>query len=318
MLAVVTGGTGFVGQKLVARLIERGDTVRVISRRSHSIIGKGNSPRYIQCDLSIANTSELSAYIDGADILFHCAGQLRNVSDMRALHVDGTRRLASAAQGHIKRWVQLSSVGVYGPVGRGMISESSVFNPQGEYERTKAEAERIVVEAAERGGFEFSTLRPSNIYAPSMTNQSLYALINMISKGVFFYIGKSGAVANYIHVNNVIDGLLLCASHDQARGHAFNISDTCNLEQFVDIISKNLGVASPRLRLSETLVRFIVGAFGWVPNVPLTASRVNALTTRAVYSTEKIETLLGYNPSVSMEAGLRDFVEHYLRVRSER
>ena len=53
-------------------------------------------------------------FLAGATVLFHCAGEVRREQAMHALHVDGSRKLAEAAAGRVRRWVQLSSVGAYG------------------------------------------------------------------------------------------------------------------------------------------------------------------------------------------------------------
>jgi len=176
MIVAITGGTGFIGKKLVARLIAQGDTVRLLTR---SAMPAEKSPllEVRQCDLLTAGVDELSAMLGGVDVLYHCAGQIKDVGSMRALHVDATHRLAKVAAGRVAHWVQLSSVGVYGPVTAGTVTEDSALKPEGEYEITKTESDQIVVDAAKKGGFSYSILRPSNVFGAGMTNQSLFGLI---------------------------------------------------------------------------------------------------------------------------------------------
>ena len=61
-------------------------------------------------------------------------------------------------------------------------------------EKTKAESDQLVMNAARKGTFTYSILRPSNVFGPTMTNQSLFQMIEMISKGLFFFIGKDVAI----------------------------------------------------------------------------------------------------------------------------
>jgi nucleoside-diphosphate-sugar epimerase len=141
-----------------------------------------------------------------------------------------------------------------------------------------------------------------------MPNQSLYALISMIKRGLFFFVGKPGASANYIHVNNVVDALVLCGSLPQASGQTYNLSDYCTLENFVASIAEALHCSVPHARFSEPFVRMLAKILGWIPRVPLTKSRIDALTTRVQFSINKIESDLGYKHSLTMREGLKDLV----------
>jgi nucleoside-diphosphate-sugar epimerase len=232
---------------------------------------------------------------------------------MRALHVDATRKLAEAASGRIRHWVQLSSVGVYGSLKAGIVTEESALNPIGEYEVTKAESERIVADVANNGGFGYSILRPSNVFGTEMANQSLFAMISMIHRDLFFFIGNPGASANYIHVDNVVDALVLCGEKTEADAQLYNLSDYRTVEQFVAVIAESLGKSVPSLRVPEWPVRLAARLLGGIRGFPLTKARVDALTGRAVYSIAKIERELDYRHAVSMEQGLKELVESWQR-----
>lgn len=310
MIAAVTGGTGFIGKKLVARLIKQGDTVRLLSRNPESF-EKSALLEIHKYDLTTAGVSELSALLDGADVFYHCAGQLKNQHAMRTLHVDATHKLAEAASRRVPHWVQLSSVGVYGPVMQGIVTEDSALNPVGQYEITKAESDRIVMEAASKGGFSYSILRPSNVFGAEMTNQSLFNMIAMIDRGLFFYIGKHGSSANYIHVDNVVDGLIRCGTMQQAKGGVYNLSDHCTMEHFVETIAGALDSTPPRLRLPKPIAHLAALTLGKMPRFPLTLSRVNALDNRSAYPILRIQQELDYRHAISMEDGLRELVAAY-------
>lgn len=310
MIVAITGGTGFIGKKLVARLIERGDTVRLLTR-SYAPSEKSSLLEIHECDLLAAGVNELAAMLDGVEVLYHCAGQLTNTHGMRSLHVDATQKLAEAASRRVPHWVQLSSVGVYGPVTEGSVSEDSELNPVGEYEITKTESDHIVADAANKGGFSYSILRPSNVFGAGMSNQSLFGMIAMIERGLFFFIGKAGASANYIHVNNVVEGLIRCGTMRPAQGRTYNLSDYCTLEHFVEIIAEALGLASPRLRIPKPIAQLAGATLGRIPGFPLTRSRVDALANRSTYPISRIRQELAYSHVISMEDGLRELVEVY-------
>ncbi|HTN94774.1 MAG TPA: NAD-dependent epimerase/dehydratase family protein [Gallionella sp.] len=310
MIVAVTGGTGFIGERLVARLLARGDTVRVLTRSPESF---AHHPQLqpMRYDLMTAQTGELAGMLEGAEALFHCAAQLDDERLMRALHVEGTRKLVEAASHRIARWVQLSSVGVYGPVHEGFVTEEAAFDPVGEYEITKAESDTIVAERADAGGFGYSILRPSNVFGSRMSNQSLFKMIAMIDRGWFFYIGRPGASANYIHVDNVVEGLVRCATMNAARGRVYNLSDHRTIEQFAGTIAEALGRSAPRLRMLQPVAHLIGATLGRLPGFPLTLSRVAALTNRSSYPIARIQRELDYRPVISMEDGLRELVGAY-------
>jgi nucleoside-diphosphate-sugar epimerase len=154
-------------------------------------------------------------------------------------------------------------------------------------------------------------LRPSNVYGVDMPNQSLFQLINMIKRGLFFFIGERGAIANYIHVENVIDALVLCGTGIlPANGRTYIVSDFCTLEDFVAIIATTLDVPFPQKRLPESLVRRAARLADYLPRFPLRSSRVDALTYRHTYKTERIESELGYRHNISLSAGISELVRY--------
>jgi nucleoside-diphosphate-sugar epimerase len=309
MIVAITGGTGFIGRKLVARHLAQGHEVRVLSRRKAVELGAK------LCAGDLSNPAALRSFADGADILYHCAGEIRDEARMHAVHVAGTQHLINAASGRIGRWVQLSSVGAYGRQREGIVTEQTEAHPLGTYEVTKVMSDELVSAAAHGGVFEHVILRPSNVYGAEMSNQSLFGLINMIWRGRFFFIGKPGASANYIHVDNVVEALMLCGTRPEANDRLFNLSDHRTLETFVAVIAEALGASAPQLRLPEWSVRLPANLLGGIPGFPLTASRVDALTGRAIYSTAMIEQELGYRHSVPMEEGLKELV-HAWRQRA--
>jgi len=317
MIVAVTGGTGFIGKKLVARLVAWGHTVRLLTRRGFDSPERNSALDMRHCNLLTADVADLSELLDGAEVLYHCAGQIGDTRTMRELHVEATRKLVRAATGRIRHWVQLSSVGVYGPVSEGVVTEASELDPRGEYEVTKTEAELLVAEATRAGDFDYSVLRPSNVYGAGMPNQSLYSLISMIQRGLFFFVGKPGASANYIHVDNVAEALLLCGTMPRAAGQVYNLSDYRTMEQFIAVIARLMGKETPHVRVPESFIRPLAKLLGNLPGMPLTEARVAALTGRAIYSNKKIERELGYYHRICMEDGLTELVGYWRETAGE-
>ena len=302
MRIAITGGSGFIGKQLVNRHIQQGDQVRLLSRKP---LLEDTSVQYFLGDLSSPNVN-LSDFLDGVDILYHCAGEVSNESLMQELHVNGTQRLADAAQGKIGRWVQLSSVGAYGVCRDGTITEDSEERPFGVYERTKTESDKIVIDS----GIPYVILRPSNVFGKDMPNQSLRGLLYAVSKGLFFFIGKENeSLVNYIHVEDVVEALMRCSSDDKALGEVFNLSQSTTVENMIASFISGMGSDKKIFRLPESVVRVIASIFGWIPKFPLTPSRVDALTGRCVYNSTKVQKILEFKYSMTLEERFVLFVK---------
>ena len=309
-IVAVTGGTGFVGRRLVKRHLGMGDRVRVLSRK-RSEDSRLPSGTEVFCGDLTGDVNALEGFVDGADVLYHCAAELYAEKDMMHVNAEGTRNLAVAAACRIKRWVQLSSVAVYGRQPPGIVTESTPTGTCDNYPTTlsKLEAERIVAEYAVSGGYEYSILRPCKIYGAGMRDDSLRRMADYVKRRLFFFIGKPGASANYVHVDNVVEALILCAADPAARNRAFNLCDGFTLEQLLNAIANEIGCPVPGRRLPQKLVDILSAAARLLlPGFPLTPERIAGLTSRTVYSAEAIRALLGYTPVMSLEQGMAELL----------
>ena len=295
LIICLTGATGFIGHHLINGISSEQYSIRVLTRNSNY-----KFPDYIKIfigDLTVYDSS-LRAFLENCSVLINCAGEIHNSTLMYSLHVRGTLNLLKVISEDVSRtvpplhWVQLSSVGAYGPqlntdLDR-FIDEDTRTNPVGEYEITKTIADDLLMKANNVGLITCSILRPSNVFGRGMRNQSLYALVSIIQKGLFFYIGKPGAIASYVHVEDVVRGIISCAFNPIAKGKIYILSADCMLEDLVAHIAILLGKRPPSLRISEFLVRKFVYLIDWLKLIPLTSSRIDALSCRTHYSSQRI------------------------------
>jgi nucleoside-diphosphate-sugar epimerase len=301
MIVSITGGRGFIGKHLVDRYIKEGAKVRVLSRY-RTLMQKGVES--FTGDLSRPGI-DFSGFVDGADILFHCAGEINDESLMRQVHEGGTKQLVKYSIGKIGRWVQLSSVGAYKVSLSDVISENSPEIPAGTYEQTKTEADLIV----KNSGIPFVILRPSSVFGENMSNQSLFQLVDMVRKGYFFYIGKKDYLVNYVHVGDVIEALVKCGENDKAIGNTYNLSQTTSVENMVNGFLIGLGIERRFICLPKYLIRNLVNVLELLPGFPLTLSRIDALTGSCRYDSSKIYDELGFRFKSLLEKQFRSLVE---------
>jgi nucleoside-diphosphate-sugar epimerase len=301
MIIAITGGSGFIGKLLVKQYLQTDHQVRLLSRRP---LPKNNRYKSFKGDLTDPNV-DLSRFLDGVDILYHCAGEVINEALMKELHVNGTQRLINQAKGKVGRWIQLSSVGAYGTCRSGVITEESLEQPTSLYETSKTVSDNLVRDS----GIPYVILRPSNVFGIGMSNQSLYRMLSMIQKGMFFYIGKNGTLLNYIHVDKVVEALINCGNNKNAIGEVFILSQSITTEKMTSSFMEGLGIKRKILRFPEWLIRMVIYVCRVIPKFPLTSSRIDALTGRCIYNSNKIQKLLGFEFRTTLEENFKSLTK---------
>lgn len=307
MKVAITGGTGFIGKHLIARHLSMGDDVIYLTRKkpefkseARSFIGDLSSPK-----------AELKKFIKDADVLYHCAAEVHNVRSMQSTNVEGTKNLIESAKESVGRWIQLSSTGVYGQGIQGVVTENSPLSPSNPYEISKAESDKLLLHAAKQHEFDAFILRPSIVYGTDMPNQSIFSLIKMVDKGLFFYIGKKKTIANYVHVENVVDALVLCATTTGNNSGTYIVSDSCDLESFIKFIAVALDKQPPGKSIPEPLARLVAGCLSKLTSFPLTSSRIDALTSTTMYDVHKIKEELNFTNNILMIDGITQLVSYW-------
>ena len=318
---LVLGATGFVGRNLVQRLLKDGFFVRVLTRKNTL---KSHKNIEVICGDLTSSAFKLNGLADSCQIIFNCAGQISDVSQMHSLHVDATSRVinevirSSNRESSTKQWIQLSSVGAYGVLklncNSNTINENSQPKPEGVYEISKFLSDKLVIKASSNSNFTYTILRPSNIVGDQMTNRSFLGLLRAIKKRTFFYIGSKKSIATYIHVDDVVDALIESLLNQNAKNQIFNISNDCFFEDIVTKVARHNNDQHRYLCLPERPLRFIVKLLSKLIRVPLTQKRIDALVSQTTYPCTKIKSLLGLTPSRSIPT----FSFEYLKSNNEK
>ena len=310
-MIAITGAGGFVGQHLIKRCLDEGLKVRVLTRE--------NNPYYESLGIEVfvgdlRTTSDWSSFLCGVDIIINAAAEIKNPNLMQAVNINGPKKLLEAAINvGVKHWIQLSSVGAYGRnVNTNMVNvvnDEDICTPVNEYEITKTSFDLALISAAKASSITYTILRPSNVVGSNMPNQSFKRLVREISKGRFFYIGSREAISTYVHVDDVVEALILCALHPKAKNQVFNLSNDCKLSDIVEIITRSNGGHNKVMCFPDRPLRFIVKILSNFISLPLTENRINSLTSKVSYPTDKIKKYLGFTPKKSIP----DFAVEYLK-----
>ena len=313
VIIAMSGGTGFIGKRLVIRHLELGHEVRLISRKNE-LTDYLSQAKLFNFDVSSVDTTILGDFFQDVDVFYHCAGEIKDEGKMYSVHVEGTKRLIDAARGRVTRWVQLSSVGVYGAPLGSHVTEIYPHKPVGVYEETKCLSDDLVLSAGKKLFFDYVFVQPSAVVAKDMPNQSVFQLIRAVRHKRFMFIGSQQSMVNYVHADNVAYALYLCGIKKEASKSTFIISEHMLLREMIKKISYLLGCNEPSYTIPVKVAYWIASAMRWSKHFPLTQSRVRALTSEVIYSSNKLEQKLAYKPVIPIEQAMEELVEEVEKV----
>lgn len=317
--ALVTGGTGFIGSHLVDRLARDGVDVRVLARGDRELPGA----TIVRGDMR--DPDSLAKAVEGVDAVFHLASLITEGAlgeeAYREVNVGGTGRLLDAAiRGGVKRFVFTSSMNVYPPVASEPLDESSPTGPDEILGRTKLEAEALIRARCSAAGVEFSIIRPPRVYGPR--DQSLLRLFRLIERGLFFMIGDGKGMMHPIHVDDLVEAIVLASRHPAAAGETFVVAgpERHTKREFCGAVAVALGRKLPRRRIPKKLAVAAAVAcerafklIGAEP--PISTRRIRFFMTSQVCRIDKIRDRIGFTPRVTAREGLASTVSWY---RSEK
>jgi len=306
MIVAITGASGFIGKKLVQEHLAMNHEVRVLARNI-SLFNK-EKVRAFQGDLLNAN---LTNFVSGVDVLYHCAGEIKDKSKIMHTNYGGTKRLFRLSRGNVKKWIQLSSIGVYGQHKTGIIDENCIERPSNIYEESKFLADKFLLNNSKNYDIDVCILRPSNIYSHEMSNRSIFDLITAINKSLFFYIGKKIPTSHYTHVNDLVRALILCSSSPKAIGQVYNLSYESTFDILISAICNELEIDCKIRHFPEWLARGLSKFNKIWPSFPLTKSRIDNLTSIAVYTSNRIEKELGFVFNYSLSKGMPEMIRKW-------
>ena len=297
-VTLITGGTGFVGQKLVQNLDHSGIGIRLISRKAHS------NYESVVCDLKDAHVPE-SAMI-GVDTVFHLAGFAHDLRDAnqvsqlyRTVNVDATVRLAELSVHHgVKRFIFVSSVKAGGSAITGRcMTEEDQGEPEGIYGKTKREAEIKLLEISRQSSMHVSIVRPSLVYGAGVKG-NLALMRKGIEQGWFPPIPETENRRSMIHVDDLVRALLLAAEDKRANGEIFIVTDGVphSSREIYEAICQSVGKTVPQWSVPKIVFE------GLSLLSPRILYKVDKLLGDEYYSSEKLEEL-GFRA----EKSLRDF-----------
>jgi dihydroflavonol-4-reductase len=322
MRVLVTGATGFVGAAVTRRLVEEGRPVRVLVRDRGKLESLGLAVVDV-VDGDITDRTVMDRALDGVDAVLAIAATFRepNLSDerYRAVNIEAVRILLELARTHaVRRIVHCSTVGIHGNVQGPPATEASPVVPDGIYEETKAEGDRLARDLGQQLGLEVIVLRPTPVYGPGDTR--LLKLFKMASKSSpLFMLGDGTAGYHLVHIDDLVDAFILALDGAGRPGEAYIIGgpEQPSLNDVIGTLASVLGRSDPStVRLPVTPIRLLGHAceilcrpLGISP--PIYRRRVDFFINNRRFDLTKARSELGYFPKISMRHGLEQTAAWY-------
>jgi nucleoside-diphosphate-sugar epimerase len=309
---LVTGGTGFVGRRLVKLLAASGESVRVLTRNP----GRSTFPAGVEAVAGdLADAGSLARAVSGASAVVHLAARLpvpgASGAEIERVNAAGTEAVASAARAAgVSRFVHGSSAGVYGDgTGSAPHRESDPPNPGNAYERSKVAGE-VALRAALAGSMVgWTILRPTGIYGPG--RPATATQFREVQGRRLWLHGPVPVIVHPTYVDDVVAAvqMVLGKGRDDVAGETFNVGGERPLDypEWIALIAEHMGRDLRQVRAPRwTAWAARAACAGWRVTgvrVPWRLARLAIPVVNRAVDITKARRVLGFTP-VPLERGL--------------
>lgn len=311
----ITGLSGFVGAALAREALSRG--IKVSGQvRSRSI---ATVPAY---KLDLLPDTDWREVLDGVDCVVHCAARVHQMEETesdalaayRRVNTDGTLNLAKqAVQCGVKRFVFLSTIKVNGESTQpGLPFLPNIGQaPVEPYGQSKYEAEIGLNKLAEETGLEVVIIRPPLVYGPGVKANFL-SMMRWIDRGILLPLGAIHNQRSLVYVENLVDLILTCCDHPEAKGHTFLVSDGEEISTSVLLHQVAIAMNKPD-RMLPVPASWLKIAARVVGKADIGRRLCGNLQVDISHTTHT----LGWKPPYSFEEGIKCTVDAYMKCKAK-
>ncbi|MBN2161210.1 MAG: NAD-dependent epimerase/dehydratase family protein [Spirochaetes bacterium] len=320
-LNLVTGGTGFLGRHLVKALLDRGERVRTLVRKTSNVdylAELGAELFYGDID----NLESLKKAVSGVEYIYNSMGVVKDwgpLKEFKKVNVQGVENLLKAVTyGNIKKFVHISSVVVYG-IRNAPADEKTRYRYCGiPYPDTKIDGEKLVWRYHKEKGLPVTIVRPGLIYGPECEH-FVREIIRLLESEYFVFVARGNRRTGLAYVDNVVDLILLAADSEKSLGQAYNAEDNLDIT-WKDYIMKlaaiagitpvenyaSYGLCYSYAYIAEKLYKLLGINARPYPNRLM----IKFMGIDQFYSIEKAARELGYRPRIGFDEGMNKIEEH--------
>ncbi|HET7867992.1 MAG TPA: NAD-dependent epimerase/dehydratase family protein [Burkholderiaceae bacterium] len=315
---LVSGGSGFVGGRLIERLVAKGWQVRALARseKAMTIVRKRGAQAVPG---SLDDTASLARACAGCDVVIHVAAHFKlwgDAAEFERSNVEGTANLLQAAEAaSVRRFVQLGAAAVVMGdltpmlhVDESLPRQERAWAP---YSASKARSEALVLGANLPGRFETVVVRPPMIWGAGMP--TLEHMIETVKAGQFRWVGDGSQAMSTAHVDNVCHALELAVERGRG-GEAYFVSDAADstLREVISGLLRTRSIDPPRTSAPLPVAWLMASAMEWIWRTfsrpgepPITRQMLRLIGESFTVDIAKARRDLGYQPVISREQGLK-------------
>jgi len=304
----ITGGAGFIGSHLAARLVADNEVVVYdnLHRNAIQFAHLDGHPHLTFIKGDVMDPAATRQAVDGCPIVIHCAAIAgvysvdRNAVTTIEVNMLGTNNVVRAALASgVQRFVEFSTSEVYGPfIHKGKEDDLTTIGPVGEnrwvYAASKLASEHLSFAHYKEDGLPLTIIRPFNVYGPRQVGDGAIRgmVLQALQHAPITLYNDGTQIRAWCFVEDFVDGVLRCAERPEAVGQAFNLGNPQGT-------ITNFELANMIIRLANSKSDIVFKPHPG-PEVDL-----------RVPSIEKAQALLGYQPKVSLEAGISRTIPWY-------
>ena len=327
----VTGGTGFIGTRLVNELIRKGHTVHVLSRPTSNIDGLGGEGiRLFVGDLE--NCDSIRKGMEDCQQVYHLAAYAKNWARDSTVYyrsnVDGFCDVCEVAKSlGVERMVFTSTFVTCGPAASGVVGDERRYCSEAEcctdYQSSKTIGEKQACEYAAQG-FPVVIVNPTRVYGPGKLTEgnSVSRMIDLYDRGRFPFLLNHGVnVGNYAFVDDVVQGLILAMEKGRIGERYILGGENVSLKRLFKLIDEIGGKRHIQINVPPWVAliysRWEEEMAKWIHHYPLiTAGWVKTFLQDWTYSSVKAEKEFGYKITPLRE-GIRITLEWLRHLRKK-
>jgi nucleoside-diphosphate-sugar epimerase len=322
---LITGATGLVGSHVAER-------AREIGLRTRALVRGASDTRLLdrlgveKVDGELVDPESLHKATAGVTLIVHCAAKVGDwgpVDEYRSVNVRGVEHLLNAAEasGTLRRFIHISSLGVYEGRDHHGTDESVPPSTTGMdgYTLTKIEAEELVLRHVRDAKLPATILRPGFIYGPR-DRTVLPRLLERLKSGQVKYFGTGEQLINNTFVVNLVDVIFDVLDKPQTIGQIYNVTDgTCvSKRDFISTVASLAGYEVPRAAVPLGVAKFLTAVSEKVyrllkkKEAPLLSNaRFKFLGLNLDFSIEKAKRELGYKPRYTFNEGMTQTINWF-------
>ena len=307
---LITGANGFVGGALCVEAAGRHFFVQTATRTACDLPGAGAS-------LAVGpmnGTADWRAALAGVDRVVHLAARVHVMADtasdpldeFRRINVQGTLNLArQAAAAGVRRFVFMSSIKVNGEATRPghPFTADAAPAPLDAYGISKMEAEQGLREIAAHTGMEVVIIRPPLVYGPGV-KANFAAMMRWLGRGVPLPLGAIHNRRSLVALDNLVDLVMTCLTHPAAANQTFLVSDGEDVST-TELLRRMGSAMQHPARLLPVSAGLLAGAASLLGKRDMAQRLCGSLQV----DIEKTRQLLGWNPPLTLDQGLKKAAE---------